>query len=276
MIDRDHIVGEDELNAYVDGELPADRRMAVEAWLARASRRCGASRRLAPTGRINPRALWRGCRRDSAAAVQYRPPDAPALRSAGGGRRRGRCGLPDRRRVGWTARGVETARPTDLALFTSDALDAYRLYVVEVRHPVEVPGDQRPHLNQWLSKRVGSPLRAPDLDKIGLKLVGGRLLPGPTGATAFFMYETPSGERFTLYCGRTSDRETALRYRTGEQNARLLLGRRRPRLCALRSGANATNCAKSRKPPTSRSIGGSPTPSGGRAKTRSISLLRGS
>ena len=34
MIDRDQIVGEDELNAYVDGELPADRRAAVEAWLA--------------------------------------------------------------------------------------------------------------------------------------------------------------------------------------------------------------------------------------------------
>ena len=34
MIDRDQIVSEDELNAYVDGELPADRRGAVEAWLA--------------------------------------------------------------------------------------------------------------------------------------------------------------------------------------------------------------------------------------------------
>src|ERR1700676_1193525 len=33
MIDRDQIVSEDELNAYVDGELPADRRGAVEAWL---------------------------------------------------------------------------------------------------------------------------------------------------------------------------------------------------------------------------------------------------
>jgi anti-sigma factor RsiW len=62
-------------------------------------------------------------------------------------------------------------------------------------------------------------LRAPELDKIGLKLVGGRLLPGPTGPTAFFMYEAPSGERFTLYCGRTSDHDTALRYTTGEQNA---------------------------------------------------------
>ncbi|MGB6661939.1 MAG: anti-sigma factor, partial [Xanthobacteraceae bacterium] len=32
MIDRDQIVGEDELNAYVDGELPAERLGAVEAW----------------------------------------------------------------------------------------------------------------------------------------------------------------------------------------------------------------------------------------------------
>ncbi len=34
MIDRDFVVTEDELHAYVDGELPAERRGAVEAWLA--------------------------------------------------------------------------------------------------------------------------------------------------------------------------------------------------------------------------------------------------
>src|SRR5262249_61348478 len=34
MTDRDWIVTEDELNAYVDDELPPDRRSAVEAWLA--------------------------------------------------------------------------------------------------------------------------------------------------------------------------------------------------------------------------------------------------
>ena len=109
--------------------------------------------------------------------------------------------------------------PGPILTASLDALEAYRLYAVEVRHPVEVPGDQRPHLVEWLSKRVGTPLRAPELDRVGLKLVGGRLLPGPTGATAFFMYEGPSGERFTLYCGQTTDQETALRYTTGNQNA---------------------------------------------------------
>src|SRR5262249_54042349 len=34
MIDRNSPVTTDELHAYVDGVLPADRRTAVEAWLA--------------------------------------------------------------------------------------------------------------------------------------------------------------------------------------------------------------------------------------------------
>ena len=219
MIDRDPIVGEDELNAYVDGELPADRRLIVEAWLAAHpddAAKVAAWRKHAelirahfgavadetPPQRFNIARLTRRRHGAIAAAIA-----ASVVTFLIGGV------------LGWTARGVEAARPSDLTRFTADALDAYRLYVVEVRHPVEVPGDQRPHLDAWLSKRVGSPLRAPELDKIGLKLVGGRLLPGPTGATAFFMYETPSGERFTLYCGRTSDRDTALRYTTGPQNA---------------------------------------------------------
>ena len=212
MIDRDQIVSEDELNAYVDGELPADRRGAVEAWLT-----------THPDDAAKV-AAWRTqaefIRARYGAVADEKPPQRLDV---------GRLTPPPPRRdsrrlaavfaaflvggvAGWIARGVEGATPSDLTRFTTDALDAYRLYVVEVRHPVEVPGDQRPHLVEWLSKRVGSPLRAPELDKVGLKLVGGRLLPGPTGATAFFMYEGPSGERFTLYCGRTSDQETALRY----------------------------------------------------------------
>src|ERR1700724_3957933 len=34
MTDRDQTISEDELHAYVDGELPADRRGAGESWLA--------------------------------------------------------------------------------------------------------------------------------------------------------------------------------------------------------------------------------------------------
>ena len=213
-------VSEDELHAYVDGEISAERRGAIESWLA-----------THPEDAVKV-AAWRKQAdliqaRYGTVASEKIPPQLDVARMASR-RRNGWIAVASAAAlamfviggiVGWTIRGVETPAPSDLTRFTADALEAYRLYVVEVRHPVEVPGDQRPHLVEWLSKRLGSPLLAPQLDKIGLKLVGGRLLPGPTGATAFFMYEGPSGERFTLYCGHTSDQETAMRYTSGEQNA---------------------------------------------------------
>ena len=82
-----------------------------------------------------------------------------------------------------------------------------------------MPGSELAHMKQWLSKRVGEPLQVPDLQSIGLKLVGGRLLPGPTGAAAFYMYEGPSGERYTIYCAKAGGPETALRFKNGERDA---------------------------------------------------------
>jgi anti-sigma factor RsiW len=217
MNDRDH-VSEEELNAYVDNELPADRRSVVEAWLATHpddAARVAAWREQAvllchryghleyemPPPRFN---LDRLARRRFGALAAIAASLAAFLIGAA---------------AGWTGHELQSQRPSDLTRFTNDALLAYRLYTVEVRHPVEVTGDQRPHLVQWLSKRVGAPVQAPELEKQGLKLVGGRLLPGPTGPSAFFMYENPSGERFTLYCGHITNGETALRYTTGGQNA---------------------------------------------------------
>src|SRR3984893_219425 len=113
--------------------------------------------------------------------------------------------------TGWLAHGV-AASPTVFQSFTVDALDAHRLYVVEVRHPVEVPGSELTHLQQWLTKRCGWDVRAPELAAAGLKLVGGRLLPGPTGPASFLMYESASGERFTVYTAKAEAETTQMRY----------------------------------------------------------------
>jgi len=220
MTERDYPVTEDELHAYVDGELPDDRRGAVESWhaahaddAARVAAWCkqaemiqaryGAVVHEPPPARLN---VARLARRQRNGWIAVAAAAALVAFIAGGA-------------AGWLARATSAAGPSDLKRYTAEALDAYRLYVVEVRHPVEVPGDERPHLTQWLSKRVGSPVRIPELEKMGLKLVGGRLLPGPTGPTAFFMYETGSGERFTLYCGQTKDQATALRYSAGKSSS---------------------------------------------------------
>jgi anti-sigma factor RsiW len=113
--------------------------------------------------------------------------------------------------TGWLAHGV-AASPSAFQSFTVDALDAHRLYVVEVRHPVEVPGNERTHLQQWLTKRCGWAVHAPELDATGLKLVGGRLLPGPSGPASFLMYESASGERFTVYSAKAATEATQMRY----------------------------------------------------------------
>jgi anti-sigma factor RsiW len=119
--------------------------------------------------------------------------------------------------VGWLARGAASA-PSAFQNLTVDALDAHRLYVVEVRHPVEVPGSERVHLQQWLTRRCGWAVRAPELDATGLKLVGGRLLPGPTGPASFLMYESASGERFTLYTSRAQTETAQMRYTAAENS----------------------------------------------------------
>jgi anti-sigma factor RsiW len=113
--------------------------------------------------------------------------------------------------VGWLARGA-AASPSALQNFTVHALEAHRLYVVEVRHPVEVPGSERAHLQQWLTKRCGWLVRAPELAPAGLKLVGGRLLPGSGGPASFMMYESTSGERFTIYTVKSDAKATQMRY----------------------------------------------------------------
>jgi anti-sigma factor RsiW len=213
-------VTEDELHAYVDNELPAERRGDVEAWLAAhpddAERvrswsamaeglraRYDAVADEPVPKRLEIERLVRQPRQWIYGAI------AAALVAfiAGGG-------------VGWLARGA-AASPSALQNFARDALDAHRLYVVEVRHPVEVPGSERAHLQQWLTKRCGWDVRAPEMDATGLKLVGGRLLPGPTGPASFLMYESASGERFTVYAARAAAETTQMRYAKQDNNGAL-------------------------------------------------------
>jgi anti-sigma factor RsiW len=120
----------------------------------------------------------------------------------------------------WHARAGESpiARQEPARNFAREAAVAYAVYQPEVRHPVEVPAAQQEHLVQWLSKRLGRPLKIPVLTAQGYELVGGRLLPGDDGARAQFMYQNSAGQRLTLYLGALkpgpgeSNKETAFRF----------------------------------------------------------------
>src|SRR6202040_1757156 len=132
MTDRDLPVAEDELHAYVDGELPSDRRAAVEAWLATHPQdmaRVAAWRSLADAirarygdvatepvpARLSLRQIERAGRSWRAIAAAA----AVAAFLAGG-------------LTGWIAHGASAAAPGTVETLTTDALDAYKLYVVSV------------------------------------------------------------------------------------------------------------------------------------------------
>jgi anti-sigma factor RsiW len=211
MTDRNIPVTEDELHAYVDNELPAERCGDVEEWLASHpddAERVQSWRTMAEAlharydsvidesvpRRLEIERLVQQPRKWIYGAIAA----TMAAFMMGGG-------------AGWLARGA-TAAPSAFQILTVDAIEAHRLYVVEVRHPVEVPGNERNHLQQWLTKRCGWVVRAPELTNAGLKLVGGRLLPGTGGPASFMMYESTSGERFTIYTAKSNAEATQMRF----------------------------------------------------------------
>lgn len=111
---------------------------------------------------------------------------------------------------------VVTAGGSDRAIAVR-AARAHAIYSTEVRHPVEVDARQQDHLVKWLSKRVGLDLKVPHLASEGYELLGGRLLPGPEGAVAQFMYQDGAGKRLTYYVARRNVVEPLTAFRFAKQ-----------------------------------------------------------
>jgi anti-sigma factor RsiW len=204
-------VTEAELHAYVDGVLPDTRRAEVEAYLAshpEDAERIAAYRRQNEMLRVQfgpvadeppPERLRRPPQRR--AKPWLRVAAAVAWITFGG-------------LIGWQLKGYYSEQRLESTAWARRAAVAHVVYSPEVRHPVEVGADQEAHLVNWLSKRLGAPLKVPHLGSIGYSLVGGRLLPGDRGPVAQFMYQDAKGQRLTLYVRTNPDdsRETAFRF----------------------------------------------------------------
>lgn len=217
MTGKEFPIGEDDLQAFIDGRLDDGRRTAVEAHLAahpELADRIAAERRHL--------SLLRG-----QLETKFAEPIPARLRIANlRAARRGRWISSVRAAaaalvifgvgaaVGWVANGLTPSPIPAVATagVTQNAVAAFRTYVVEVAHPVEVGVQQEAHLLQWLSKRLGRKLAAPDLQPFGYRLMGGRLLPGGSGAAAQLMYDDASGRRLTIYVRATDGTETAFRF----------------------------------------------------------------
>lgn len=204
-------VTESDLHAYVDGVLPPARAAEVEAYLAE---------RPEEAGRVaGYREQVLALRREFDAALEEPLPQRlhvpryywarPLLRYAAVVAWLTIGGV-----AGWQLHAYTADKRIEATAWARRAAIAHVVYSPEVRHPVEVAASEEAHLVRWLSKRLGTSLKIPNLGDIGYALVGGRLLPGDRGPVAQFMYQDGKGQRLTLYVRVNTDdsRETAFRF----------------------------------------------------------------
>lgn len=116
--------------------------------------------------------------------------------------------------AGWQANNLLMTGNTQLVErhLIRPAVFAHVVYSAEKKHPVEVGAEQEQHLINWLSKRLHTTIKAPNLLKHGYELVGGRLLPSTDRMAAQFMYQTRSGNRITLYLRRVKNIKVNARF----------------------------------------------------------------
>lgn len=200
-------IREDEIHAFVDGEIDPPRAAQIEASIAsdvelaalvQSIRSQNTRLHLAYDAVLNEPVPERLRRVKSSGNLHWRAAAAVAWLAIGGV-------------LGWLVRdsGSEPQR----VVLPRQAAVAHVAFTPEVRHPVEVTAAEEAHLVAWLSKRLGAKVRAPKLAQFGFELLGGRLLPESGRPGAQFMYQDAAGKRLTLYVSTDVDnRDTAFRY----------------------------------------------------------------
>ena len=224
-------ISEADLQAYVDGYLPAERRQEVDRWLAANPDDEARLRAYSEQGRLLRERLAPLLHEPLPASLR-KLAERPARRTSGGPWLFGSWALRPLAAgalvaiiaagAGWTARGLQPqAGPSANMPLARQAAVAHAVYSPDQRRPVEVGAEQEEQLVRWLSKRLGAAVSVPKLGKLGYELVGGRLLPGNLGPVAQFMYQDAAGQRLTLYVTSelAGSRETGFRFaREGEIN----------------------------------------------------------
>ncbi|MDZ4790323.1 MAG: anti-sigma factor [Hyphomicrobiales bacterium] len=197
-------IGEDDLQAFIDGRLPLERRADVEAWLAAhpgkahtldADRRIRATLRAAADALIEPvPASMRVAELRRATAVArgrlWRSAAAAVMLIMLGGS------------GGWVLRAALS--PSSTVGTMTDATSAWRIFANDPFQPVELNAEFQVQLASWIAGHVRRSIDIPDLSEMGLRFLGGRLLSADAGPAGLFLYEDAGKDRFIFYVRETS------------------------------------------------------------------------
>jgi anti-sigma factor RsiW len=194
-------IEEEELHAFVDGQLSRGRCTAVLAYLGQNPQE---------TTRLAAYATQKDelRRRLDAVGLPAEDPTTAELQHALAGQ------LSRRSYREWLHRVAATAallcvgwlsntfyqhylaeRLPDVVL---EAAQAHEIFSGDLSRPVELTAAAESDMAAWFSTRLGDPVEIPSLQAVGLRLVGGRLLAGDDGPVAQLIDEDRNGYRLTL------------------------------------------------------------------------------
>lgn len=202
---------EEDLHAYVDDALDAQRRREVRQYLAHHP---DAAREVAAY------ALHRQQLRASLAPIAEEPLP-PSLNLARLVQEHQQRALQDRHAphrhrawgmaaavvlalglgtsAGWSLRGnVSAGGDAGISALAREATRSYVVYASDTVRPVEMGPSQRAELVDWVSSRLGRKIAIPDLTSSGYTFIGGRLVMTAHGPAGLFMYDDASGGRLAL------------------------------------------------------------------------------
>lgn len=193
-------ISEDDLQAYVDQALDAERAKEVRDYL-----------RLHPevARRIDSYVVQRAVLRAALAPVAEEPIPAELGIRALAEARRARLAVwrPAIAAAmllcvgglgGWMAHGMLAPPVNGVGALAQEAADNYRVYASDSHRPVEMGSAQEADLVRWVSNRLRSPVAVPDLQSAGYRFIGGRLVTTPHGPAAMFLYDDARGERLAV------------------------------------------------------------------------------
>jgi anti-sigma factor RsiW len=231
-------ISNEQISAWVDGELDAVERDRIQAWLhdhpqELALAQAWADDRAALAAAFGP-VLAEPVPEALLATVARRPSTETAPRwlmaaaaagllvagalLGGGGVWQWQSRLQQQRLAEQVSIQLTQQAAGTAAGWVQRAAFAHTVYVAESRHVVEVKAHEE-HLSRWLTRRIEIPVKLFDLREQGFELVGGRLLPDGPGKSAQLMYQDAQQRRVTVYL-RKPDKGTDAAFRY-EQQGRL-------------------------------------------------------